>query len=223
MKQKVIVSWSGGKDSAMAYHAVHNSDDYEVAGILTTVTEGYERISMHGIRRTLLEAQARSLGVELFPVMIPRKSDFESYEKSLKNILGTCREKGISGVVIGDIFLEDLRKYREKNLAEMELEGIFPLWKQDTGMLARKFISDGFRGMLTCVDTKVLSGKFTGREYDASLLEDLPDACDPCGENGEFHSFVYDGPMFSGSIGHQRGETVLRDGRFMFCDVLGEG
>ena len=218
--EKVIMSWSGGKDSAMALYTILGAGQYAVAALLTTVTEGYDRISMHGVRRSLLEEQSRSLDIPVEKIYISQKSSNEEYEARLKEKLLFYRQRGVSSVVIGDIFLEDLRKYREENLAKIGMQGIFPLWKRDTRELARTFINLGFRAVITCVDTQHLGREFAGREFDQQFLSDLPPRVDPCGENGEFHSFVYDGHIFQRPITHQKGEIVLRDSRFCYCDLL---
>jgi len=218
--KKVLFSWSGGKDSSMAYHQMQKAGGHEVMALLTTVTEGYDRISMHGVRRVLLEEQAKSIGVPVEKVYISQKSSNEDYEKRMEEVLKRYKTEGVSSVVIGDIFLEDLKKYREDKLSEVDLTGIFPLWKKDTKALAREFIDLGFKAVLTCVDSECLGKEFVGRDYDAQLLEDLPETVDPCGENGEFHSFVYDGPIFRHPIHHTKGEIVLRDERFYFCDLV---
>jgi uncharacterized protein (TIGR00290 family) len=217
---KVIVSWSGGKDSARAYYELQKAGSHEIVALLTTVTEGYDRISMHGVRRSLLEQQAQALGVPVEKVYITQKASNEEYEARMKEKLLAYKTKGVFSVLIGDIFLDDLKKYREKKLAEVGMRGIFPIWKQDTGELARSFIELGFKAVITCVDSHHLEKDFAGREFDRQFLADLPPGVDPCGENGEFHSFVYDGPIFRGPIAHQKGEVVLRDNRFYFCDLL---
>lgn len=219
-KERVLLSWSGGKDSALALHEIRAQKTYEVAALLTTVTEEYDRISMHGVRRVLLEQQAGSLGYPLEPVLVSRKASNEEWESRILEVLAKYREQGVSAVVFGDIFLEDLRTYREENLRQVGLRGLFPLWKRETGGLARDFIRLGFRAVVTCVDTEALSREFSGREYDSCFVSELPALVDPCGENGEFHTFVYDGPVFGRRVGHTLGERVLRDNRFSFCDVL---
>jgi len=219
-KEKVLVSWSGGKDSALALHGIGVQGDFEVAALLTTVTEEYGRVSMHGIRRILLEQQAESLGYPLEPVLVSRKASNEEWESRIQEVLEKHREQGVTAVVFGDIFLEDLRTYREENLDRVGLRGVFPLWKRETVELARDFIGLGFRAVVTCVDTEALNREFSGREYDSRFVTELPAVVDPCGENGEFHTFVYDGPVFHRRVGHTVGERVLRDNRFSFCDVL---
>lgn len=217
---KVIVSWSGGKDSAMALHAIRASGAYDVLALLTTVTEGYDRISMHGVRRALLEEQAQSLQLPVEKIYISQQATNDEYEAKLKEKLLFYKDKGVGAVVIGDIFLEDLRRYREENLAKIAMKGIFPVWKRDTAELARAFIDLGFKAVITCVDSQHVGKEFAGREFDRQFLSDLPSKVDPCGENGEFHSFVYDGPIFRRPIAHQKGEVVLRDNRFYFCDLI---
>jgi uncharacterized protein (TIGR00290 family) len=215
----VLMAWSGGKDSAMALHALRAARP--VSALLTVVTEQYDRISMHGVRRELLEAQARAIGLPLEIVLLPPGASNEIYEQRMKDAL--CRRRGLDGVrtvAFGDLFLEEVRQYRIDNLARVDMRAQFPLWGKNTGDLARGFIASGFRAILTCVDTHALDGAFVGREFDSSLLADLPRTADPCGENGEFHTFVYAGPIFKCPIPVARGEKVLRDGRFMYCDLL---
>lgn len=220
MIEKVLFTWSGGKDSAMALYELQMTQGYEVATLLTTVTEGYDRISMHGARRVLLEQQAESLRLPLEKLYISRNSSNEEYEAKMEERLIHYRSQGVFSVVFGDIFLEELRKYREENLAKIGMKGIFPLWKRDTTELAHTFIDLGFKAVITCVDSNVLDKKFAGRVFDERFLSELPATVDPCGENGEFHSFVYDGPIFRERIPHRKGEVVLRDNRFFYCDLL---
>lgn len=218
--EKVICSWSGGKDSALALHEIRKSEEFEVVSLLTTVTEDYDRISMHGVRRELLERQAGSLGLPLRKILITKGASNEDYEARMKKTLLEFKSEGVASVVIGDIFLEDLRRYREDNLARAGMKGIFPLWKRDTAELARDFIDMDFKAIVTCVDTAVLDGKFAGRLIDGEFLAELPAGVDPCGENGEFHSFVYGGPVFNEKISFTKGEVVLRENRFCFCDLV---
>ncbi len=220
MKPKIILCWSSGKDSAFALHQLRTSGQYDVVSLLTTLTEGYDRISMHGVRRELVLRQAASLGLPLREVWIPQGSSNETYESRMAEALREFIAAGVTGVAFGDIFLEDLKKYRQDKLATVGLEAIFPIWKRDTAAMAREFIAQGFRAILTCVDTRVLDGRFAGRDFDASLLAELPPNIDPCGENGEFHSFVHAGPVFSRPLAVTKGEIVLRDGWYNFCDVL---
>jgi uncharacterized protein (TIGR00290 family) len=220
VKEKVVFAWSSGKDSARALHEIRQDDRYEAVSLLTTVTEGYERISMHGVRIELVEQQAVSIGLPLEKVYIPKDSSNESYETVMRDALLRYKAKGITSVAFGDLFLEDLKEYREKKLAEVGMTAVFPLWKQGTTELARSFIKQGFRAVITCVDSQMLGKEFSGRLYDEQFLADLPLYVDPCGENGEFHSFVFDGPLFSSPVRFEKGEVVIRDNRFYFCELL---
>lgn len=213
--------WSGGKDSTLALHQLVKSGEFEIATLLTTVTEDYDRISMHGVRTELLRAQAESLGFPLTLVTIPRGCTNEQYEAGMEAALRQFLARGVASVAFGDIFLEDLKLYREKNLAKLGMEGIFPIWKQDTRELVGRFIRLGYRAVLTCIDPRVLPPSFAGRMIDDEFVEDLPQKVDACGENGEFHSFVFDGPLFKEPIRIGRGESVDRDG-FRFCDLTPE-
>ena len=221
MREKVVVAWSGGKDSALALYEIVESGKYEVVELLTTVTRDYDRISIHGVRRVLLEQQAKALGFPLDVKFISKGASNEEYEIELLKALKGQRNGGVSSVVFGDIFLEDILKYRERILAKAKMNGVFPLWKKDTQVLARRFIDLGFRAVITSVDSNVLRKEFAGREYDAQFLSDLPAGVDPCGENGEFHSFVYDGPVFREKVSFKKGECVLRENRFYCCDFIG--
>ena len=218
--EKVVFTWSGGKDSAMALYQLVMENGHNVLALLTTVTQDYGRISMHGVRAALLEQQAASLRLPLEQVRISRNSSNEEYEAVMEEKLRQYQAEGAQSAVFGDIFLEDLKKYREDNLAKIGMTAIFPIWKRDTSELARTFIALGFRAVITCVDTEALDRRFAGRDFDEQLLADLPDGVDPCGENGEFHSFVCDGPIFRERIRFRRGRTVLRDNRFCFCDLV---
>ena len=224
MGERVIVGWSGGKDSAFALHEVLRDDRYQVAGLLTTVTSGYDRISMHGVRRSLLRRQAEALGLQLWEAVIPIKASNLEYETQMGSTLAGVRSQfpEVSSCIFGDLFLEDIRAYRERMLGQIGMRGIFPLWRRDTAVLAREFIRLGYKAVVVCVDTAVLPQRFAGMEFDEDLLRSLPAGIDPCGENGEMHTFVYDGPIFAKPIGCTRGQVVLRDGRFAFCDLLGE-
>jgi uncharacterized protein (TIGR00290 family) len=218
--EKILFAWSGGKDSAMALYELKKSKGYEIRALLTTVTEDYDRVSMHGVRRVLLEKQADSLCIPLEKIPISKQSSNEEYESRMRAALERYKEAGVTSVAFGDIFLEELRKYRENNLAKLGMKGIFPIWKKDSAQLARSFIDAGFRAVITCVDSQVFDKDFAGREFDGKFLDDLPAAVDPCGENGEFHSFVYDGPIFRKKISYTKGDIVLRDERFYYCDIL---
>jgi uncharacterized protein (TIGR00290 family) len=220
MKEKILFTWSGGKDSAMALYELKKSNGYEITALLTTVTEDYDRISMHGVRRVLLEKQADSLGLPLEAVFISKQSSNEEYESKMQAALEKYKEAGVTSVAFGDIFLEELRKYREDNLSKIGMKAIFPIWKRNSTELAHAFIDEGFRAVITCVDSHVLDRSFVGREFDKQFLSKLPSGIDPCGENGEFHSFVYEGPIFEKKIEYSAGEVILRDNRFYYCDVL---
>ena len=214
----VLFCWSGGKDSAMALHVLRQQGEVRVAGLLTTVTEGYERISMHGVRRALLLRQAAAIGLPLQEVRIPPQCVNPVYEARMREALISQKAAGVRRVAFGDIFLQDLREYRERNLAQVEMTAIFPIWRRDTRELAGDFCRIGFRAIAVCIDSQKLGREFAGRELDESFFRDLPSGVDPCGENGEFHTFVYDGPIFSNAIEVERGEVVERDG-FYFCDL----
>jgi uncharacterized protein (TIGR00290 family) len=205
----------------MALHTLLQQGEFRVAALLTTVTEGYERISMHGVRRELLERQAQSIGLPLHEVRIPPQCVNPIYEARMEEALRMYLEEGVRKVAFGDIFLEDLRAYREKNLARIGMTAIFPIWKCNTRELIRAFHAHQFRAVAVCVDSKVLDPSFAGRELDESFFRDLPPHADPCGENGEFHTFVFDGPIFQSPIPIRIGEIVNRDG-FIFCDLLPE-
>ncbi|MGC2889440.1 MAG: diphthine--ammonia ligase [Candidatus Acidiferrum sp.] len=218
-REPILFCWSGGKDSAMALHALLQRSDIHIAALLTTVTEGYERISMHGVRRELLERQAHSIGLPLHEVRIPAQCVNPIYEARMEEALRVHLQKGVRQVAFGDIFLEDLRAYREKNLARIGMTALFPIWKRDTRELIRSFHANRFRAVAVCVDSKVLDPSFAGRELNDSFFRDLPKQADPCGENGEFHTFVFDGPIFNSPIPVRTGEIVNRDG-FVFCDLV---
>lgn len=220
MIEKVLFTWSGGKDSAMALYELKKVYNYEIVALLTTITDGYDRISMHGVRNTLLEQQIESLGFLLEKVHISKDASNNEYEVKMKDVLLRYQAQGLSLVAFGDIFLEDLRKYREENLLRIGLKGIFPLWKRDTIVLANRFIDLGFKAVITCIDSKCLDKSFVGRVFDKQFLSELPSSVDPCGENGEFHSFVYGGPIFKSEISYNKGEVVLRDNRFYYCDLI---
>ena len=215
---RALVSWSGGKDSTLALHRVLGDRSLRVDALLTTVTDEYDRISMHGVRVALLEAQARALALPLRVARIPRACTNDVYETVSRDALAAYAAGGGERVVFGDLFLEDVRAYRERLLAPLPLAPSFPLWGEDTRALARRFVALGFRAVLACVDPKQIDPAFCGREYDDRLLDELPATADPCGENGEFHTFVYDGPIFGGAVPIRRGEVVTRDG-FVFCDL----
>ena len=218
---RTLLSWSGGKDSALALQALRADPAVRVGGLLTTVTDVYDRVSMHGVRRALLEQQAAAAGLPLDVVRIPPACGNAEYEARFGGALAGWAGQGGEAVAFGDMFLADVRAYRERLVAEHAagLAARFPVWGADTAALARRFVADGFRAVLVCVDPHQIDASFCGREYDASLLAELPRGAEPCGENGEFHRFVYDGPVFSAPVPVVRGGVVTRDG-FAFCDLL---
>jgi uncharacterized protein (TIGR00290 family) len=220
MNNETILAWSGGKDSALALYELTRRESIEIVALLTTVTEGYDRISMHGVRRELLAEQVKALGYPLEEVSIPQQCTNEMYEQRMGQALEKYRRSGIAQAAFGDLFLEDVRAYREERLSRIGMRGIFPLWGRNTGEIARQFVGLGFRAMVVCVDTQALDRSYAGREYDQDFLKDLPSEVDPCGENGEFHTFVYGGPLFRTPIRVERGEKVLRENRFYYCDLL---
>ncbi len=220
--EPVLVAWSGGKDSALALRAVLADPSLAVEALLTTVTREYDRISVHGVRRSLLHAQVAAVGLPLLEMEIPASCDNATYEACLARALTGARERNdrLHRCVFGDLFLEDVRRYREERLAALGMQPIFPLWGRHTGELARTFLDDGFRAVVVCVDSTMLPPSFSGRQYDASFLDDLPADVDPCGENGEFHTFIYDGPLFREPVNFTIGETVTRDERFVYTDLV---
>src|SRR5690242_19876896 len=220
--EPILFCWSGGKDSAMALHTLLPQQQFRVTALLTTVTEGYDRISMHGVRRELLLQQAESIGLPLHEVRIPPQCVNPIYEARMEQALRIFYDQGVRKVAFGDIFLEDLRAYREKNLARIGMTALFPIWKRDTRELIRFFHTQRFRAIAVCIDSKVLAPHFAGRELDESFFCDLPPSADPCGENGEFHTFVFDGPIFRWPISVRTGEIAHRDG-FVFCNLMPEG
>jgi uncharacterized protein (TIGR00290 family) len=219
MPLPLVFAWSGGKDSAMALHCLLRDPTFEVAGLLTTVTEGYERISMHGVRRELLQQQADSIRLPLEEVRIPPQCSNSIYESRMAEAMWRYRDRGILHVGFGDIFLRDLRAYREENLARVRMSAVFPLWDVDTRELTARFLADGFRARIACIDPRKLDESFAGRELDADFFRELPIEVDPCGENGEFHTFVFDGPIFRSPVPIVTGQVVERDS-FVFCDLL---
>jgi uncharacterized protein (TIGR00290 family) len=219
MKAKVWLSWSSGKDSAWALHLLRSHGEYQVTGLLTTINSAFDRVAMHSTRRTLVEAQARAASLPLIPVPLPWPCSNADYERIMAGVCERADAQGITAIAFGDLFLEDIRAYRERQLQDTGLQPLFPLWKLPTRELAQEMIQGGLRARLVCVDPAKLAPDFTGREFDRRLLADLPPQVDPCGENGEFHSFVYGGPMFDREIPIVSGERLQRDG-FWFCDVL---
>ncbi|HZX90114.1 MAG TPA: ATP-binding protein [Rudaea sp.] len=221
-KRPVALAWSGGKDSAMALAALRSDPGVEVVALVTTMTREYDRISIHGVQRSVLEAQVAALDIALVEVSIPAAASNAIYEQALTTALAGLRSRypALRHLAFGDLFLADVRAYRERLLAALDWEPLFPLWGRDTSQLAAEFVERGFRAILTCVDTTQLSGEFAGRDFDAVLLAALPASVDPCGENGEFHTCVHAGPIFSQPIALHAGERVLRDNRFEYCDVM---
>ena len=219
-KEPVVLSWSGGKDSTMAAYHLLASQKYDIVALLTTVTEDYDRISMHGVRRELLERQADSLAIPLHTVMIPKECSNEIYEDRMKQAFSHFKAQGITQIAFGDLFLQDVKQYRDERLAQAGMTGVYPIWMRDTDELVRTFIGLGFKAILACVDTQAIAASFAGREIDHSLLRDLPQTADPCGEYGEYHSFVYDGPIFKYPIACKAGERILRSSRFNYCDIV---
>lgn len=203
----------------MALYKLRQSPECNVTGLITTVTEGYDRISMHGVRNELLERQASALELSLKKIWIPKDASNEEYRERMHAALIEFREAGISSVAFGDLFLEDIKRYREKLLSEIGLDARFPIWKEDTQTLARAFINAGFKAFIVCVNSKVLDQSFVGRNFDHTLVGDLPPHVDPCGENGEFHTFVYEGPLFKRPVPCRVGQVVLRDS-FYYCDLI---
>jgi len=218
MRHPIILSWSGGKDSAFALHTLRSSPDFEPVGLLTTITADFDRISIHGVRRELLEQQAAAIGLPLRQVLIPKDCTNEIYEDRLGAALREIQAEGIRHVAFGDLFLQDIRAYRERTMAALGLEPVFPVWGLDTAELAREMIRLGFKATLVCVDTEALDPAFAGRSFDADLLRDLPAGVDPCGENGEFHTFVHAGPIFREPVEIKVGRLEER-GRFWFRDL----
>jgi len=216
---KALIAWSSGKDSAWALHVARESGDAEIAGLLTTVTETYGRVSMHGVREELLEAQAEAVGLPLRRVNIPASCTDEDYSNAMREAMEGAKADGITQVIFGDLFLEDVRAYREEKLAQVGMTAAFPLWGMDTKKLAREMTGNGLRAVITCIDPRKIPKEFAGKEYNARLIGKLPETVDPCGENGEFHTFTFDGPMFGKIIKVEVGEVVNREG-FVFADVL---
>ena len=217
--KRVAVSWSSGKDSAWSLHLLRGDPSIEVVALITTINEEFDRVAMHGVRRELLELQAAAAGVPLWKVQLPWPCSNEEYEARMRDVCARALQEGVQAIAFGDLFLEDIRAYRERQLAGTGLEPLFPVWRLPTTALAHDMIAAGLRAKVTCIDPKILPRAFAGREFDESLLRDLPPGIDPCGENGEFHTAVYAGPMFHQPIHLEAGEIVERDG-FVFADFL---
>jgi uncharacterized protein (TIGR00290 family) len=218
-RPKALVSWSSGKDSAYALWEAQRAGELDIVGILTTVTAAFERVSMHGVRELLLDRQAAELGLPCRKLHIPSPCSNEAYEAIMGRAVEAAKAEGITHFVFGDLFLADIRAYREEKLAAAGVHAVFPLWGRDTHALARDMVAGGFRARTTCIDPRKLAASFAGRQFDAAFLSELPPGVDPCGENGEFHTFVTAGPMFAREIAVERGETVERDG-FVFADLV---
>jgi len=219
----VLLAWSGGKDSTLALERLLGDERYRVVGLITTVTATYERIAIHGVRRSVLHRQADMLRLPLIEAGIPPQASNDIYESVFAGALARAREittRTVDRIAFGDLFLEDVRHYREAMLANLHWYGVYPIWGEETAALARHFIERGHRAILSCVDTRQLGAEFCGRDFDHEFLADLPTSCDPCGENGEFHTCVHDSPLFTAPIPLERGERVLRDERFQYVDLL---
>jgi uncharacterized protein (TIGR00290 family) len=210
--KRILVSWSSGKDCAWALHLLRQQSGIETVGLLTTINSEFDRVAMHGTRRVVLEAQADAADLPLWKVALPWPCSNEEYERRMADVCERAAGEGIEAIAFGDLFLRDVRAYREKQLHSTGIEPLFPLWDIPTPELAQSMISGGLRAKLVCVDSRQLDSSYAGRDFDAALLRDLPATIDPCGENGEFHSCVYDGPMFSHPIALEAGEVVNRDG-----------
>ena len=219
MKEKILFSWSSGKDSALALYYLQQEAHYEVIALLSSVTQEVNRISMHGVHKDLLIQQVNALDIPLDIFYLSLDSSNEEYETRMKDCLVKYKEQEVNRVAFGDIFLSDVREYRENNLARLSMKALFPLWGKNTGELAQTFIKLGFKSIVTCVDTKQLDASFSGRFYDTDFLHSLPDHVDPCGENGEFHTFVFDGPSFTLPVPIIAKEKVLKMDRFLYTNI----
>lgn len=218
MKPKALIAWSSGKDSAWALHQARIEGEYEIVGALTTITEGFDRVSMHGVRREVLEAQLAAAKLPLFPVMIPFPCPNEVYEQRIGEATRTAREQGITKIIFGDLFLEDIRIYREEKLRGTGIEPVFPLWNIPTDRLAREMIGGGLKARVVTLDPSRVPRELAGKSFDEALLATLPESVDPCAENGEFHTCVIGGPMFANNLDVKIGGVVERDG-FVFADL----
>ncbi|MGB6430887.1 MAG: hypothetical protein WBF06_09880 [Candidatus Acidiferrales bacterium] len=218
-REKIWLSWSSGKDSAWSLHTLRQGDEYEVVALLTTVNQEFNRVAMHAVREAVLEAQAAALGLPLVKVPIPSPCPNEVYESAMAQAMERARAEGISRIAFGDLFLEDIRKYREEKLASVNMQPVFPIWGIETRSLAHAMVRSGLRAIVTCVNPKLLDPRFAGRIFDDQLLAELPESVDPCAERGEFHTCVYAGPMFIKPLPVHAGEIVMRDG-FVFADAL---
>lgn len=221
-REPIVLSWSGGKDSSLTLAALRDDPSFEVVALLTTVTPAYDRISIHGVRRALLQAQGKSLGLPIHEIVLEPQSSNAAYDAAVEGAMADIKRRypDVRRVAYGDLFLHDVRAYREERISKLGFECLFPIWGTPTDALAREFVDVGFKARLVCVDTTQLDGGFSGRAFDCDLLRDLPSSVDPCGERGEFHTFVSGGPGFRTEIAYTVGERVLRDDRFMYCDLL---
>jgi uncharacterized protein (TIGR00290 family) len=218
--KRALLAWSSGKDSVWSLHRLRQAGDVEIVGLLTTFNAAFDRVAMHAVRHELVRAQAAAAGLPLRAIPLPWPCSNADYERIMAEACRAAVDDGIEAMAFGDLFLADIRAYRERQLAGTGIEPLFPLWEIPTDRLAREMIAGGLRARLTCIDPRKLPREFAGREFDLELLRDLPEGIDPCGENGEFHSFVYDGPMFQSPIAIESGEVVERDG-FIFADLQG--
>jgi uncharacterized protein (TIGR00290 family) len=218
-KPRILLSWSSGKDSAWALHVLRQQGGVEVVGLLTTINSTHGRVAMHAVREALLARQAAAAGLPLWTIPLPWPCPNDTYETLMTGVFDRARAEGIAAIAYGDLFLADIRAYREARHAGTGIDALFPLWQLPTAQLARAMIDGGLRASLTCVDPKQLDASFAGRDFDAALLRDLPASVDPCGENGEFHTFAHAGPMFAAPIAIRKGDVVERDG-FVFADLL---
>ncbi|MDP5291987.1 ATP-binding protein [Oceanimonas sp. CHS3-5] len=218
-KRKLLMSWSSGKDSAWALHRLMQNPEYEVVGLFTTVNEAFDRVAMHGVRATLLQQQAEALGLPLEIIALPWPCTNEDYQQRMSAFIARAKARGIDCFGFGDLLLEDVKHYRESQLEGTGIEAVFPIWHTPTHELPHTMMERGLRAVITCLDPKKVPVEFAGRELTAELLAALPEGTDPCGENGEFHTFVFDGPMFRKPVAIETGEVVERDG-FVFADVL---
>lgn len=216
---KTLLSWSTGKDSAWALHVLRQTPGVEIVGLLSSINEEADRVSMHGVRRSLAEAQAKAAGLPLHVVLLPSPCSNEAYQERMSAFVAEAREAGVDAIAFGDLFLADIRAYREERLHGSGITPLFPLWEHDTRQLARDMISSGLKARVVSIDLRAIARNLIGREFDADLLADLPSTADPCGENGEFHTFAYAGPMFDAPIDVATGPIVERDG-FMFADLV---
>jgi uncharacterized protein (TIGR00290 family) len=218
--EKVLISWSGGKDCSLALHDILSGREYQVAGLLTTITKGHDRLDMHDIRYSLLDRQAEALGYPLEMVTISSHTSNADYEDSLVKSLRKYKEAGVTSVVFGDIFREDLRKYRELNLARLGMKALFPMWKKDSFQIMEALITLGFKAIVVSVNTNALDSRFVGRPIDWRFIFDFPKTADVCGEHGEYHTFVHDGPVFKRAVSYTAGETLMRDNHFNYRDLI---